>query len=130
MKRNPSRIPDLPIFSSRAQDARIFFLAECVNHLHVAVQQRVGPERFRSYAQGPAATLPHDQDTFLWSRFTVLTPLRQPPLRRSIPLPSCSSCRSSISCRRSMPLRSPRRSNCPVSTLTPLWISSAATSKH
>jgi hypothetical protein len=60
MKGNPSKIPDPPIFPAHAQEARIFFLAECVNHLYVAVQQRVGPERFRSYAPGPAATLPHD----------------------------------------------------------------------
>src|SRR3954469_23238239 len=66
------------------------------------------------------------QDTFLWSRFTRLTPKRR-PLRRSVPLPSCSRCRASTSCRRSMPPHWP--SSCPASTSTPLWISSAATSK-
>src|SRR3954449_10672114 len=99
---------------------------ECVNHLHVAVQQRVGPERFRIDAPGPAATLPHDQDIVLWSRFTRLTP-KQRPLHHSIPLPSCSRCQASISCRHSMPPHWPRRSSCPVSTSPPLWISSAAT---
>jgi hypothetical protein len=51
MKGNPSKIPDPPIFPAHAQEARIFLLAEGVIHLHVAVQQRVGPERFRIYAQ-------------------------------------------------------------------------------
>src|SRR3954463_7837009 len=128
MKGNPSKLPDPPIFPAHAQEARIFFLAECVNHLHVAVQQRVGPERFGIHAPGPAATLPHDQDTVLWFRFTRLTPKRRRPLRRSFPLPSCSRCRASTSCRRSMLPHWP--SSCPASTSTPLWISSAATSKH
>src|SRR3954466_14978433 len=129
MKGNPSKLPDPPIFPAPAQESRIFFLAECVTHLHVAVQQRVGPERFRISIPGPAATLPHDQDRFLWSRFTRLTP-KQRPLHHSIPLPSCSRCQASISCRHSMPPHWPRRSSCPVSTSPPLWISSAATSKH
>jgi hypothetical protein len=57
MKGNPGKLPDPPIFPAHAQEARIFFLAECVTHLHVAVQQRAGPERFRISQDQPQRSL-------------------------------------------------------------------------